>query len=148
MSRLFVPRSVPAPVSFGLLLVRVVTVVALGLHGAGKLGNLTGWMPESAGFPPALLPVAAIAEGIGGWLLAAGFLTPIAALGAVGVMAGAVWHHVNQGHPFVPGAQGGPSFELAASFLAGSVLVLLAGPGGISVDAVAFKRRGAGAGGA
>jgi putative oxidoreductase len=148
MARLFVPRSVPAPVSFGLLLVRVVTGVALGLHGASKLGNLTGWMPESAGFPPALLPVAAIAEGIGGWLLAAGFLTPIAALGAVGVMAGAVYFHVNQGHAFVASAAGQPSFELAASFLAGSVLVLLAGPGQMSIDAFAFRRRGEGAGGA
>ncbi len=138
MAKLFVPRALPASASLGIFLLRVTAGVALFLYGLPKLQNLTTW-GQGMGFPDALLPVAAIAECIGGGLLAVGFLSPVAALGCAGVMGGAVWFHVTNGHPFVPSGADSKSWSLAAIYLAVAVTVLLTGPGRISVDAVAFK---------
>jgi putative oxidoreductase len=55
-------------------------------------------------------------------------------------MIGALSFHLNSGDPFVPGPQGGPSWELAATYLAVVVAVLLIGPGRASVDALLFGR--------
>ncbi|MCC6783733.1 MAG: DoxX family protein [Planctomycetes bacterium] len=143
MARFLVPRSHPASVSFGIFLARVVTGAALGIHGLPKLQNLTTW-GEGMGFPAALLPVGAIAEGVFGWLLAIGFLSPFAALMCAGVMAGAVWFHVGQGHAFAATAPNQAAFELAAVYCSVSLLVLFAGPGSLSVDKFVFKPRDGG----
>jgi putative oxidoreductase len=69
--------------------------------------------------------------------LIAGFLTRLASLGLLATMATAVSFHVQKGDPFF--AQGGPSYELAAVYLACSVVFLLLGPGRFSLDAMMFR---------
>ena len=93
--------------------------------------------------PGVLQMLAALAEFGGGFLLILGLLTRLASLGIAGVMVVAlVTYHLPQGHPFV--ATTGPSFELAAVYLACAVLFLLAGPGRFSLDDRLFGRRGTG----
>lgn len=87
-----------------------------------------------------------------------GLLTPLAALGIGATMAAAAFAvHVARGDPFVRlygaeeatsllglppgfvqvGGQGG-SYELAAMFLIAAIVLLLAGPGRLSLDAWLF----------
>lgn len=92
--------------------------------------------------PPVLQAAAALSEFGGGIALVLGLLTPLAALGIGATMSVAVFLvHLKMGHPFV--AQGGPSYELAAVYLAAAILFLLVGPGRLSLDALLFGRRSA-----
>ncbi|MBI5850247.1 MAG: DoxX family protein [Planctomycetes bacterium] len=141
MASLFVPRPLPAGASFGLLLARVSTGVALGLHGIPKLENLTTWDQGGTGFPAAVVALGAIAEGVFGWCLAAGFLTPLASLMCTGVMAVAVWFHVSKGDVFVSADGKAAAWEIAGIYCAVSFMTLLAGPGGLSVDKLLFGRK-------
>ena len=77
---------------------------------------------------------------------AVGLLTPIAALGvAFTMLVAAYMGHISKGDPFVnpPGRQGG-SWELASVYFAISLLLMLVGPGALSLDALLFgkKQRG------
>ena len=81
--------------------------------------------------------LAALAEFGGGLALIVGLLTRLASLGIISMMVVAIGMvHVPKGDPFV--SQGGPSWELAAVYLACAVLFLLLGPGRFSLDALAF----------
>ena len=55
-------------------------------------------------------------------------------------MAVAIQYHMSQGDPFVPSGPG-PAYELAAVYLACSVLFLLLGPGRLSLDDLLFRKR-------
>jgi putative oxidoreductase len=90
--------------------------------------------------PPGFLQAAAAACELGGGaLLVLGLFTRIAAVLLAGVMVGALaLHHIPHGDPFVNPK--GPSFELAAAYLAVAVLFLAAGPGRFSLDALFFGR--------
>lgn len=139
--RLF-PRWVDNPGAIGLLLVRIVAGAAFILHGWPKIQAPLHWMDAFAPgqAPPAAQALAAVAEFGGGIGLILGLLTPLWSLllvGTMGVAIGTV--HLAQGHPFV-GGPGEPSFELAAVYLAVSLLLLLVGPGRLSLDAVLFGR--------
>jgi len=69
-----------------------------------------------------------------------GLLTPLALLGLVITMIVAITTvHLNAGHPYVARG-GGLSYELAALYLAVSLLALIAGPGKLSLDAKLFGR--------
>ena len=126
--------------ALGLLLLRLVTGAAFMLHGWPKIQNALAWMGPEAPVPGPLQAAAAVAECGGGALLLLGLLTPLAALGLIGTMIGAlVLVHVPAGHPFV-GAPGNPSFELAAVYLVIALLFLLIGPGTLSVDALWARR--------
>ncbi|MEX0938551.1 MAG: DoxX family protein [Pirellulales bacterium] len=127
-------------VSLGMLAVRVVVGAAFVFHGWPKIQNPMEWMGPDAPVPGILQAVAAVSEFVGGMALVAGLLTPLAALCLAGTMIGALSYHLNSGDPFVPGPQGGPSWELAATYLAVAVAVLLIGPGRASVDALLFGR--------
>lgn len=140
MEPLLRPRPVPGAVSLGLLLLRVVAGVALVLHSFSKLEEPTGWLPGSP-FPGWALAIGAYAELIGGTLFVLGLVTPLAGLLVAGVMAGAVYYHVNAGHPFVGSP---PSFELALVYGLIGVVVLLAGPGDMAVDRALFREKGGG----
>jgi putative oxidoreductase len=132
--------------ALGLLVLRVVAGAALMLHGWEKIQDPFGWADNIPGFKPAgfLQALAALAEFGGGIALMAGFLTPLAGLGIACTMGVAIAkYHLASDHPFVD-PKGGPSFELAAAYLAVAINLILVGPGMLSVDAFLLGRRGSG----
>jgi putative oxidoreductase len=126
------------------LALRLVVGTAFMYHGWGKIQKGPfEWMdrPDHPGPPAFLQALAAFSEFGGGLALVLGLLTPLAALLIGGTMVGALaMVHLPMGHPFV-NAQGGPSFELAAVYLAAMILFLLVGPGTLSADWCLFHRK-------
>ena len=122
---------------YGLLLLRLVVGLAFAGHGAQKLfGWFGGGGPQgTAGFfaslgyrmPAAMAILAGLSELGGGLLLAAGFLTPLAALVLSTVMLNAIvtvqWQK---------GFLGG--WELDSTFMSVALAVTIIGPGRISLD--------------
>jgi putative oxidoreductase len=124
----------------GLLIVRLVIGITLAAHGSQKLlgwfggGGIAGTAPffEQLGFHPGRLhaALAGIAETVGGLLLAAGLLTPLAAAALIGVMVVAVGS-VHWGKGFFLNTGG---FEYNLALAAGALAVAFTGPGAISLD--------------
>lgn len=140
--RRFFPTFISGWGAATLLVVRVVMGVAFILHGWPKIQNPMGWMNAMGGegVPSFLQALAALAEFGGGIALLLGLLTPLAALGIVCQMLGALFMvHFPMGHPFVS-ATGGPSYELPLVYLALAILLLVMGPGRWSFDALLFGR--------
>jgi putative oxidoreductase len=128
--------------SVGLLILRLTVGAAFLFHGWPKIQNPTGWMPAEAPVPGALQALAAVSEFGGGIALILGLLTPLACLGLACTMGFAIaMVHLKSGHPFVAVKPGGPSFELAAVYLACVILLLLIGPGRLSLDRILFGPR-------
>src|SRR5581483_5827234 len=126
--------------SAGLLLLRLVMGTAFLLHGWPKIQHPLDWMGLEATVPPALQCAEAWAEFGGGSLLILGLLTRLGALGILANMIVALaLVHVPAGQPFV-GRPGEPSFELPAVYLTCALLLLLAGAGQFSFDALLFGR--------
>jgi len=124
--------------SVGLLLLRLVVGAAFLFHGWSKIKNPLGWMGPEATMPGILQALAALSEFGGGIALILGLLMRLASLGIASVMVTALATvHLPHGDPFV-GKPGGPSFELAAVYLACAVALLLLGPGRFSFDAFLF----------
>jgi putative oxidoreductase len=120
-----------------LLVLRLGFGLAIALaHGLGKMSNLERFIGtvESRGIwlPAVTGPAAALSEFVGGLLLAAGLLTRPAAALLLGTMLVAVFV-VHAGDPF--GRK-----ELALAYACVSVVVLLAGPGRYSLDALWLRR--------
>jgi len=125
--------------ALGLLLARLVFGVGIALHGWSKIQNPFGWMGPDAPVPGALQALAALSEFGGGVALILGLLTPLAMFGLACTMLTAITTvHLAQGHPFV--ARGGPSYELATLYLGFAVLMIIAGPGSYSIDAIIFGK--------
>lgn len=140
--RRFFPTFISGWGAATLLVVRVVMGVAFILHGWPKIQNPMGWMNAMGGegVPSFLQALAALAEFGGGIALLLGLLTPLAALGIVCQMLGALFMvHFPMAHPFVA-ATGGPSYELPLVYLALAILLLVMGPGRWSFDALLFGR--------
>ncbi len=125
---------------FGLLLIRVAVGLTVGAHGLQKLAGAfggygisgTGGFLESLGFRPGRLYawVLALAETVGGSLLAAGLLTPLGAAAVAGVMAAAVgFVHWPKGFFAQEGG-----FELPAVLGLSALGIAFAGPGRYAVD--------------
>jgi len=133
MQRYLAPRSIGSAPSVGLLALRLVMGVAFIFHGWDKIQSPLSWMPAEAPVPGFLQLLAALAEFGGGMLLVAGLLTPLAALGLLCTMIGALGMvHFPQGDSFIGG------FELPLIYLVASLLFLLAGPGRFSADHAIF----------
>lgn len=132
------PPTLTGRAALGVLLLRVYAGAALMQHGAHKITNPFHWMGDRPGAPPGVLQMlAAVAEYLGGLGLIVGLLTPVAAFGIACTMAYATWTHLSRGQPFV----GRPSsYEPALGYLVMAALILLAGPGAYSLDAVIAKR--------
>lgn len=126
----------------GLLIFRLVVGFAFILHGMSKIQNPMHWMDKMPGAPPGFLQaLAAISEFGGGIALILGLLTPLAALGIACTMAYALAKvHLPHGDAFV--APGKPNFETPAFYLATMVMLILTGPGALSLDAQLFGRKG------
>lgn len=126
-----------------LLILRVVVGVAFMYHGWGKIQQPFGWMGPEAPIPGVFQFLAAFSEFAGGLAWVVGALTPLASFGLLCTMVVAVLFHAGQGHPFVPSGPGEPSYELAAVYLAISLLFIGIGPGRFSVDRYIFGTRSA-----
>lgn len=125
--------------SVGLLALRLVMGAAFLFHGWPKIQNPFGWMGPDAAMPGILVALAALAEFGGGIALVVGLFTRPASVGIACVMVVAIGMiHVPHGDPFV--GQGGPSYELAAVYLACTILFLVLGAGRFSADALLFGR--------
>lgn len=139
---LFKPASIPFAGSIGLLAPRLVAGLAFMFHGWGKIQHPMSWAGPDSKIPGVFLFLAAVSEFAGGlaWML--GLLTPLASFGLLCTMTVAVWFHaVTFGDPFVARGPGKGSYELAAIFWCISLLLILAGPGKLSLDRVVFGKR-------
>jgi putative oxidoreductase len=127
--------------SLGLLALRVTAGSAMALHGWPKFQNAFTWMDGfMPGVPGIMQALAAFSEFGGGIALALGLLTPLAALGIIGTMIGALaMVHLPAGDPFVGAGGDKPSYELAMLYLTLSILFLLNSPGKFSLDYALFR---------
>ena len=123
-----------------LLVLRVVAGSAMAIHGWGKISHgMTTW-GDGMGIPAPLQACAALAEFGGGlgWVL--GALTPIASLGLIITMAVATYKVGVVGHASFVARPGEPSYEAAAGYLAIAIVLLVVGPGRLSIDSLLFGK--------
>lgn len=125
--------------AIGLLIFRVVIGLALMIHGYPKIQAPMSWMPPAAGVPGIMQLLAAIAEYGGGIALIFGLLTPLACLGIVCMMLGALMIvHIPASQKWIGGGQ---SMELPINYLTAAILLFFTGPGSISFDRIIFGKR-------
>jgi putative oxidoreductase len=125
-----------------LLILRLVAGLAFILHGWPKIQNPFTWMGPDAFAPGVFLALAALSEFGGGIALILGLLTRIASLGIASTMIVAVYFHaVLRGDSFV-GKPGEGSYELALVYAAVACLLIVTGPGRISLDRIISDRLG------
>ena len=116
--------------SVGLLVLRGFAGLAMATHGWGKIQDPFHWLDKAEHPPPAFFQfLAACAEFFGGLGLALGLLSVLASFGIICTMVVAIEFHVTKGDPF-------GKWELAALYLCVCVLVLLGGPGRLSIDSL------------
>lgn len=128
------PQTTSTGASLALLALRLIAGIGMILHGAGKISAPFSWMGPEAPVPGILQALAALAEAGGGLALILGLLTPLASLGIILTMIGAVLFHVGKGDGFVQG------YELALIYLGVSLVFLFIGPGKFSLDSVLTKK--------
>jgi putative oxidoreductase len=134
---------VAGPGAVSLLVLRAIWGVAMVLHGWPKMHNPFGWMDVSApsGVPSIFQALAAVAECGGGLAVCLGFLTPIATSGILCAMAVATFMHmVIRGDPFVSSGTGS-SYEQALVYASIALVLMLVGPGKLSLDWRLFGRK-------
>lgn len=142
LKSIFAPGNDSLPTSLGLLTFRLwLGLTMLINHGVGKL---TGFSEKASGFPDPFgighqgsLALAVFAEVVASLLLVSGFLTRFAALVlTINMTTAFVFAHKGS-------LTGKTSGELAFIYLAGYVLLLLAGAGKFSVDKSLFGAKAA-----
>ncbi|HEX8552822.1 MAG TPA: DoxX family protein [Abditibacteriaceae bacterium] len=126
--------------AWGLLLLRLVTGVAMMIHGWGKFQQPFNWM-NRPGRPPSNIPgwmqaFAAFAEFGGGLALVLGLLMPLACLGIMFTMLGAKFIS-HAADPWIN--PGGKSWELASLYLLIATALLFLGPGRFALDCLLFE---------
>jgi putative oxidoreductase len=128
--------------AFGLLLVRLTVGLVEAVHGAQKLFGWfggagpdgTGRLLSELGFPPGRrhAQVAGVVEVVGGLLLAAGLLTPLAATLVFSVMfVATVSVYVRRGFFAMTGG-----CEYALVLALAALALAFTGPGSLSLDAL------------
>ncbi|MBI3543835.1 MAG: DoxX family protein [Deltaproteobacteria bacterium] len=135
----FQPSPTTRCASLGLLALRLVAGVAFVHHGWGKIQDPFHWMGPDAAIPGFFQALAAVSEFGGGLAWVVGLLVPLASFGVACTMGVAVWTHlIVRGDPFVGK---GASYELALLYFCVALLLLLGGPGKLSVDRLVFGER-------
>ena len=136
--------------SVGLFFVRIVVGVAFAFHGFPKIINPAGWMRDHSltvpfsgiaiPIPPELQATVAVVEFLGGILLVIGLLTRFWALAlCIDMVVAFVFAELPHGTPFVGG--GGHTLEPNLTYMVVTFMILLTGPGAVSLDAVLFGPR-------
>lgn len=140
--RLFFVDYVGGRGALGLLIVRLIFGAGIMLHGWGKIQRPFSWMGPDSPVPGVLQFLAAFSEFGGGLALILGLLTPLAMFGLACTMLYAIFIvHMPRGDSFVAQGPGKGSYELAAAYLAVTLLMMLTGPGAYSLDTKLFGRK-------
>ena len=115
--------------------IRTAVGVIFIVHGFGKIGNegFVGWI-SSMGIPGELGIIIAMAELIPGILLIIGVLTRISASIISIIMLGAIFHV--KGAASLTGENG---FEFDLILLASCLMIIVAGPGRVSLSQIIKK---------
>ncbi|WP_088255550.1 DoxX family protein [Fimbriiglobus ruber] len=122
--------------SVGLLLIRFAVGLGCIIHGWEKIHAPFAWMGSDT--PEYVQGLVTLGEFGGGIAVLLGFLTRIGAFGIASVMVGAmVLIHIPAENPYIA-SPGHASFETVILYFSSAVLLVLAGPGAISVDEVVF----------
>ncbi len=133
----FLPPFIDGTPAVGLLILRLVAGAAMSLHGAPKIKQPFGWMGAESHVPGFLQALAAVSEFGGGLALLVGLLTPLACLAIMSTMFVATWSTIKSGGVFVSNT-GAKSYELPLLYFVVALLILLCGPGKLSLDALMF----------
>ena len=135
------PQSVEGTGAVGLFFLRLAVGVAFVIHGWPKIQSPFGWMDAMgpSHVPGVFQALAVVAEFGGGLALIVGLLTPIACFGLMCTMFVATWTMLKMGKPLLSGS--GPSAELPLVYFFVSLLLLLIGPGVLSLDALIFGKK-------
>jgi len=126
-----------ARVSLGLLLFPHGAQHALGWFGGYGFAGTLDWMTGTLGFPAPLAALAIVVELLAPIALFLGVASRPAALGLVGLMAGAITTHLPNGffmNWFGALPAGAEGFEYHLAVVALAAVVVIAGAGLLSVD--------------
>jgi putative oxidoreductase len=141
IKKIFAPTPQSTAASTGFLVLRLIAGTAFILHGWGKMQAPLSWMGPEAPVPGVFQFLAAFSEFGGGiaWIL--GLLTPLASLGTFITMTVAtLMHALALKDPFVASGPGQSSYEPALVYWGIALLLMLAGPGKFSLDALLIRR--------
>ena len=135
-----------ARVALGLIMLPHGMQHALGLLGGYGFSGTLGWMTGTLGFPAPLAALAIVTELVAPLLLIAGLGGRAAALGIIGIMAGAIMTHAQAGFFMnwfgkLPAGTEGFEYHLVVAALA--AVVAIKGSGALSVDRAISHRVGA-----
>jgi putative oxidoreductase len=125
----------PGPaMNAGLLVLRLAIGAMMIHHGQDKLANPQSFAdtyvaPLHLPAPLLMAYLAGFSEVIGSWMVILGIFTPLGAAALTGTMTVAAYHHI------LTSGLNIYVLELVILFLAGSVTILLIGPGRYSFDA-------------
>ncbi len=128
----------PGRFGVALLALRMFVGVVFILHGLGRIRDLRGFAADYHISPPAAL-AAKLTQILGGLMLIAGLLTPLAALAIATTMVVAVRILIAKGESFINPR--GHSWEVCALYALVALVIVLVGPGPLSVDWLLFNAR-------